>query len=195
MDRSGVVIVVVGCVFLAAGGALVMLRNASVETGAQEASTAPRDNSEMGDVAPKIERIAPTPLPTVPLTNEPNDNADAVKKTATVAGMVNEAGSAEEKPALPIDSTNPQGIIAKLGPDFRRCYNSGLESNPNMKGTVRVTARLGPDGKVVAANSSGGDGLSKDVIFCVLRRVRSAQFNPPGGGGATIVIPVNFVSQ
>ena len=38
-------------------------------------------------------------------------------------------------------------------------------------------------------------GLSGTVIGCVAARVSSAQFAPPEGGGATVVIPVTFVSQ
>jgi hypothetical protein len=37
--------------------------------------------------------------------------------------------------------------------------------------------------------------LSGEVVGCVAARVQSAQFAPPDGGGATIVIPVSFVSQ
>jgi len=192
MDRSGVLIVVVGCMFLAAGGALVMLRDARQHS---DASAEASEHSEVAEVAPKIE---PIPAPAPPVTASPsesNNNADAVKGLATGSGTTTETGNAEEKTALPMDSTNPQSIIARMGPDFRRCYNRGLQTDPNMKGSMRVTARLGPDGRVVVANTSGGNGLSKEVISCVLNRVKSAQFNPPAGGGATIVIPVNFVSQ
>ena len=41
----------------------------------------------------------------------------------------------------------------------------------------------------------GGGGLSGTVVSCVAARVSSAQFAAPEGGGATIVIPVTFVSQ
>jgi hypothetical protein len=64
-----------------------------------------------------------------------------------------------------------------------------------MKGSVRVTARIGPNGEVLSASASGGGGLSGSVVSCVQARVASAQFAPPEGGGATVVIPVTFVSQ
>jgi outer membrane biosynthesis protein TonB len=64
-----------------------------------------------------------------------------------------------------------------------------------MKGSVRVTAKIGPNGEVLSATPSGGGGLSGTVISCVVARVQSAQFSPPEGGGATVVIPVTFVSQ
>ncbi len=201
MDRSGVLIIVVGCAFLAAGGALVMLKSAPMqadaryEAGEQKASTEPKENSEVGEVAPVIEPLRPPEAQPVVSPTEPEAAENPAKGSAIGTGAVAAAGNGEENTALPIDSSNPQIVLAKMGPDFRRCYNRGLSTDPNMKGSLRVTARLAPDGKVVVANASGGNGLSKEVISCVVTRVKSAQFNPPAGGGATIVIPVNFVSQ
>lgn len=90
---------------------------------------------------------------------------------------------------------NAQSVVAGMGAGFRRCYNRGLQTDPTMKGSVRITARIGPNGEVLSASPSGGGGLSGDVIGCVVARVQSASFAPPDGGGATIVIPVSFVSQ
>jgi hypothetical protein len=90
---------------------------------------------------------------------------------------------------------NASAVVAGMAAGFRRCYNNGLKEDPNMKGSVRVTARIGPNGEVLSASASGGGGLSGTVVSCVQARVASAQFAPPEGGGATIVIPVTFVSQ
>lgn len=198
MDRSGVLIVVVGCMFLAAGGALIMLRDARQHPDVSAETTEHSEVAEVAEVAEVPPKIEPIPIPAPPTTalpSESNDNADTVKGLATGSGATTETGNAEEKTDLPLDSSNPQSIVARMGPDFRRCYNRGLQTDPNMKGSMRVTARLGPDGRVVVANASGGNGLSKEVVSCVVNRVKSAQFNPPTGGGATIVIPVSFVSQ
>lgn len=90
---------------------------------------------------------------------------------------------------------NASSVVAGMAAGFRRCYNKGLQEDPNMKGSVRITARIGPGGEVLSASASGGGGLSGTVVGCVQARVASAQFAPPEGGGATIVIPVTFVSQ
>jgi hypothetical protein len=90
---------------------------------------------------------------------------------------------------------NASSVVAGMAAGFRRCYNNGLKEDPNMKGSVRVTARIGPNGEVLGASASGGGGLSGSVVGCVQARVASAQFAPPEGGGATVVIPVTFVSQ
>lgn len=90
---------------------------------------------------------------------------------------------------------NASAVVAKMAAGFRRCYNRGLQENPDMKGSVRITAKIGPNGEVLGASPSGGGGLSGTVISCVTARVASAQFSPPEGGGATIVIPVSFFPQ
>ncbi|MCC6556862.1 MAG: AgmX/PglI C-terminal domain-containing protein [Polyangiaceae bacterium] len=90
---------------------------------------------------------------------------------------------------------NASSVVAGMSAGFRRCYTRGLAEDPSMKGSVRITARVGPNGEVLSASPSGGGGLSGTVISCVVARVQSAQFAPPDGGGATIVIPVTFVSQ
>jgi hypothetical protein len=89
---------------------------------------------------------------------------------------------------------NASAVVAGMAAGFRRCYNKGLQEDPNMKGSVRITAKIGPNGEVLGVSPSGS-GLSGSVISCVASRVSSAQFAPPDGGGATIVIPVTFVSQ
>lgn len=90
---------------------------------------------------------------------------------------------------------NASSVVAGMSAGFRRCYNRGLSEDPTMKGSVRITAKIGPNGEVLSATPSGGGGLSGTVISCVVARVQSAQFSPPEGGGATVVIPVTFVSQ
>ncbi|WP_437775644.1 AgmX/PglI C-terminal domain-containing protein [Sorangium sp. So ce1097] len=91
--------------------------------------------------------------------------------------------------------SNAPSVVAGMTAGFRRCYNKGLQEDPGMKGSVRITAKIGPNGEVMSATPSGGSGLSGTVISCVVARVQSAQFAPPEGGGATVVIPVTFVSQ
>jgi hypothetical protein len=90
---------------------------------------------------------------------------------------------------------NAQAVVAGMAAGFRRCYNKGLAEDPNMKGSIRITAKIGPNGEVLGASPGGGGGLSGSVVACVAARVASAQFAPPEGGGATIVIPVTFISQ
>lgn len=202
MDRSGVLIVMVGCLFLAAGGALMMLKNANVDDDASlhadehQAQTAPTPNLEVAPAAPLIERIEPTP-PEPPVSpTEPNDNVDHITGTATATGATTVSGRADPGNTVVAGNVgNAQSVVAGMSAGFRRCYNRGLQTAPNMQGSLRITARIGKNGEVVLASAAGGTGLSKDVIECVVNRVKSAQFDPPTGGGAVVVIPVSFQNQ
>lgn len=198
MDRSGVLIVVVGCVFLAAAGALVTLKNAKqhadadLETTEQQALTAPTQRPEAVAALPTIEPIPPV-APPVAAQHEPDESANSATGSATSTGQA--AATNEGSVVVGGDVSNAQSVLATMRPAFRSCYNRGLQTNPNMKGSLRITARIGPNGEVVVANPAGGNGLSKEVIDCVVTRVKSARFSPPVGGGATIVLPVSFVGQ
>ncbi|MBK8254030.1 MAG: AgmX/PglI C-terminal domain-containing protein [Polyangiaceae bacterium] len=87
-------------------------------------------------------------------------------------------------------------VVAGMTPGFRRCYNAGLTNeDPTMKGTVRVTAKIGPNGEVTSATASGGGTLSATVIGCIRNRVASAQFDRPANGSAVVIIPVSLFTQ
>ncbi|MCW5831607.1 MAG: AgmX/PglI C-terminal domain-containing protein [Labilithrix sp.] len=86
-------------------------------------------------------------------------------------------------------------VIATLRPRFRQCYQTGLNSDPGMSGKVVITAKVGPNGEVSDANVSSNTGLSQSVASCIANVVKRASFNPPGGGGSTLNIPVTFVQQ
>jgi hypothetical protein len=91
--------------------------------------------------------------------------------------------------------SNADRVVAGMRAGFRACYNRGLASNPDLQGQVKVVAKVGPNGEVLSATPQGGAGLGPEVVECVVRRVKSASFAPPEGGGATIVIPVTFALQ
>lgn len=82
-------------------------------------------------------------------------------------------------------------VVAGMAAAFRRCYNQGLVEDRDMKGSIRVTAKIGPRGEVLSVTSSS-HGLSAGVVACVEARVAAAVFGPPEGGGAIVVIPVTF---
>lgn len=86
-------------------------------------------------------------------------------------------------------------VIAGLRPRFRQCYQTGLNSDPSMSGKVVITAKVGPNGEVSSSDVTSNSGLSASVASCIAGVVRRAQFNPPGGGGSTLNIPVTFVQQ
>jgi hypothetical protein len=107
----------------------------------------------------------------------------SARGTASIGGAAVSGGSV----------ANAQAVVAGMAAGFRRCYNKGLSEDPRMAGSVRITAKIGPNGEVLAASPSGS-GLSGTVVSCMAARVSSAQFAPPEGGSATIVSPVTLVA-
>lgn len=90
---------------------------------------------------------------------------------------------------------NAREVVAGMAEAFKRCYNRALQDDPNVMGRARLTAKIGPDGRVVSVSPSTVAGLPGNMVVCVMMVVKSAQFGVPNGGGATIVIPVSFVTQ
>jgi hypothetical protein len=90
---------------------------------------------------------------------------------------------------------NAGGTIASLKGMLKACYKRALDEDPTMRGTVRVTATLAPNGDVRSVQAAN-NGLSSGMVGCVTGVVRGAQFEAPeGGGGAVLVIPMTFIPQ
>jgi hypothetical protein len=89
---------------------------------------------------------------------------------------------------------NASAVVARMRARFRRCYQQGLEHNPDMSGAVTLVARVGPNGEVSSVTSSGAPSLAP-ITGCLKAVVISAQFDPPEGGQAVLTIPISFVKQ
>jgi hypothetical protein len=95
---------------------------------------------------------------------------------------------------------NVPRAVGMMSAGFRACYRRGLEQeNPSMAGSVRISARVGPNGDVAGASPQVVSGnLSSTVIACLARRVESVTFEPASPAtfrGATVVIPVILRTQ
>jgi hypothetical protein len=111
-----------------------------------------------------------------------------VKKPVGVINVIPPSGGG--------DILDAARVVSGMRGGFRACYKRGLDENPTMKGAVRITATVGANGEVKSAQPAvSGGTLSSTVVGCLAARVRSAQFSPPSGGGATLVIPILFDVQ
>lgn len=128
----------------------------------------------------------------------PGDTSMNPVTAGTAVAVRPPSGSVAVPPPVQIGGEIPGagGVVAGMTAGFRRCYNLGLSrEDPTMKGSVRITAKIGPNGEVLSASASGSGNLSPTVIGCMRSRVASAQFSPPPGGGATLVIPITVIPQ
>jgi hypothetical protein len=115
--------------------------------------------------------------------------ADAQAVIASVRAAADAGAQDAGKPPIPdADST-----VAALRPRFRQCYQRGLNVDPKMEGCVSMTARIAPDGSVTSNEAYVRDGLSDEVVSCLVGVLASARFSAPGGEGTTLNVPVTFV--
>ena len=98
-------------------------------------------------------------------------------------------------PIIGGDLPDAPRVIAGLRGQFRACYEAGLRIDPEMKGSTRIVAKVGPNGDVLSASATGTAGLSSEVANCIAGKVRNAALEPPKGGGATLVVPVMVTTQ
>ncbi len=91
--------------------------------------------------------------------------------------------------------SNASRVVAAMRAGFRACYNRGLAENPDSQGSIRLSIKVGPGGEVQGVGASPSGNLPGSVVSCVRARAQAAQFDPPEGGSAVVVVPVTFVKQ
>ncbi len=91
--------------------------------------------------------------------------------------------------------TNVARTVASMRPGFRNCYNRGLQENPDAQGNIKLSITVGAGGEVANVTATPSGNLPASVIACVQARARAAQFDPPEGGSAVVVVPVTLVKQ
>jgi hypothetical protein len=107
------------------------------------------------------------------------------KGSATVGGATVQGGTI----------SNPAAVVARMRAGFRACYQRGLDSNPDAQGRIQLSLRVGAGGEVLSVTASPSGSLPPAVVDCVKSRAKNAQFEPPQGGSAVVVVPVTFVNQ
>jgi hypothetical protein len=85
-------------------------------------------------------------------------------------------------------------VVGGLRGAMRNCYRHGLEEDMNMRGSARAVLSVGPAGEVRSVQMTSS-GLSSKMSGCLKGVMMGAQFGPPQGGGATVVVPMSFLPQ
>jgi hypothetical protein len=55
--------------------------------------------------------------------------------------------------------------------------------------------KISPNGEVGGVTPTGNTGLSDGVVQCLMRKIKTANFDSPGPSGSTLQIPITFVQQ
>jgi hypothetical protein len=94
-------------------------------------------------------------------------------------------------PAL---ATNIEAVIrTQIFPRARRCYQHGLDHDPNQQGKVILSIKVDPSGEVGGVTIAANTGLTADVTSCIADAARAAEFGKNPGGA--VQVPFNFVRQ
>jgi len=121
---------------------------------------------------------------------EGTQGTGAANKVSGPKGNASVGGAAVSGGAV----ANASRVVAGMRAGFRNCFNRELASNPDASGTIRLTIKVGPGGEVQSVTAAPSGALGS-AVECVKARARSANFDPPEGGSAVIVVPVTFVKQ
>jgi hypothetical protein len=82
------------------------------------------------------------------------------------------------------------------GAQTRRCYNSALAQDSQLKGHVQITVRVGPGGNLCSANVTSNDMGTPSVANCAANVFRaSGSYPQPKGGCLEVAVPLSFVPQ
>jgi hypothetical protein len=98
--------------------------------------------------------------------------------------------------SMSVPVSNAEAVIRRdIHPGAKRCYQKGLELDPNQSGKIVILIKVAPNGEVDSASVVSNTGLSAGVASCIASTARRAKFDAPGATGSTISVPFNFVKQ
>ncbi|HTQ43266.1 MAG TPA: hypothetical protein VMI75_10960 [Polyangiaceae bacterium] len=128
---------------------------------------------------PPPPRLPPTPGP-LPASQYPEQQDD------------DDAPAADDPrlPPRPRPTGDREADALSLG--FWGCRVMGLRLVPDMSGRAWIRATLGAAGEVVDVVAVRVESLPRPVVQCLMDRVARARFDPRGGQGSEIHIPVDF---
>lgn len=85
-----------------------------------------------------------------------------------------------------------QRIVRQNFGRFRRCYQQGLMTQPDLAGRVVVRFVIGAEGSVTAAQNADSTLPSASVVQCVVSSFLALTFSPPESGRITVTYPLQF---
>ena len=123
--------------------------------------------------------VEPTHDDTPPPTTEPEEDP----QPATTDGDSKQSGRLAPEVI--------QRVVRGNFGEFRKCYEQGLQKDPDLAGKVVVRFVISTAGKVSSA-SGESTTLPEEVKSCVVSSFRSLDFPQPDGGIVTVSYPIVF---
>jgi hypothetical protein len=84
--------------------------------------------------------------------------------------------------------------LKSLGPTVQACYEQGLKTKPDLRGTVNINFVVGEDGKVAHADAGEADDALPDAttVGCILTALKKLDLPEPSGGRVFISYPIKL---
>ncbi len=176
--------VVAVVLLLAVGGIFYWRSRASTPDAPAPIPTVPSTVASLGPPPnPKLDDIPPPPPP----EEKPEGGVGGPHVVYVPGGGC--AGTCSQKFSTP----ELGQALAVRGNQARRCYNSALASDSNLRGHVTIAVRISPTGSVCSANVAANDMGSSAVASCAANIFRQSSFPAPRGGCVDATVPLSFV--
>ncbi len=82
-------------------------------------------------------------------------------------------------------------VIGRLRPKFRDCYQAGLLLRGDQQGSVRLAMAIDSAGRTSTVTPTGGEGLDRCVVDCLVKVASNASFSA-SRGGTNVLVPLSF---
>lgn len=113
-------------------------------------------------------------------------------QAAAVTRIVREADRSWDSCTGEIAAAEARRVVQEHNAQIRNCYERQLKQNPSLEGTMTLSVRVGPDGRV-SGTQVGGTLRDREVFACVRSVSSHMRFPPPGGRDCALVqVPFNF---
>jgi hypothetical protein len=147
--------------------------------------------------APKVEETVKELPPDNDIPLPPPEEVDAGAPAA-------QPGVAKPSVAPANDICTPKACNGQLTEDLaaalggkcrvaRRCYESELANNPDLKGRISFKVRVAHDGTLCSARVDNDEVGNARLAACVASQFRGHVPSPTGNGCLETVVPCNFV--
>lgn len=114
--------------------------------------------------------------------------APAKRRESDSSPVVRFCGDADER------VRGADRVINGARGQIRRCYQDGLNADPDNEGSVAFSLDVGADGTVPRICWSRRGSLSPTVVQCITSALKAVRFDPPAGGRATVGGSFSFVN-
>jgi TonB family protein len=105
---------------------------------------------------------------------------------------VTPAPAASARPPGHLDKDQIRAVIGANRAQIRSCYETRLESAPNLRGKVAIRFVIGADGQVLESKVRESTVGDPELEGCIAARVGTFRFPPTGGGVVVVTYPFIF---